>query len=731
MMDASGRLESNPISTPFIPFSWRQQGEFILKELRETLRDRRTIITLLAMPLLLYPLLGLGFRFLAVQQLAATDPKIYVGLETERDATWVKAMMLQSSTMRQVGKKEPADSAISNDFASQVSEREIVLSLPRGSEANDLNKLISANVIDLGLRIRQTDPSRPPGVDNPTQVELVYDNTLLRGQTAEKYLAGRLDMANQALLKRWSQDLGIKFAMPIQQRQVQVKGTDRGPSILGLLPLVLLLMTVTGGVYPSIDLTAGERERNTLETLMALPVPKIRLLIAKFVAVVSVTMLTGLMNLVAMSVTLYSLQLDTVLLGERGFSVSLAVKLFLILSTFAMFYSAVLLMLSSAARSFKEAQAYLIPLLLLSIGPGLVILLPGWSLGQGTAVVPLVNVLLLSKEVLEGTAPWFPAMVTILTTIFYGFAALSLAAQIFGTDAVAVGSRSRWKDLLHRPVETRAVPSLALGLVGLALMFPSYFVASGLFSRAADVSPSARIALSGVLTAILFLGLPVLLLIRQNVALQSTFALKRPNLSALIGALLIGLSAWPIVYELVLLGQQLGWGWLDLSRFEQVQELLAGWATIPLALILLALAVVPGICEELFFRGFLFSAIRQHLPPLATICATAIAFALFHIVMAGGAAPERLLPSGLMGLILGWVRFRSNSVLPGLGLHVLHNASLLTIAHYRQELEGWGLGAQHQTHLPMEWIGSAMGILLLGLVLVALSRESSRSNSVS
>ena len=81
------------------------------------------------------------------------------------------------------------------------------------------------------------------------------------------------------------------------------------------------------------------------------------------------------------------------------------------LTAFALFYAAVLLLLTSSAKSFKEAQAYLIPLLLLSIAPGLIILMFGWSLERMTAAIPLVNMLLLSKELLEGTVQFLPATV--------------------------------------------------------------------------------------------------------------------------------------------------------------------------------------------------------------------------------------------------------------------------------------------------------------------------------
>src|SRR4029450_7862921 len=122
--------------------------------------------------------------------------------------------------------------------------------------------------------------------------------------------------------------------------------------IATLVPMVLILMTITGAVYPAIDLTAGERERGTLEALMAAPVPRLGLLFGKYIAVLTVALLTALVNIVGMTVPVLS----------------------------APVFSAFLLCVTSFARSFKEAQAYLIPLMLVSLAPGFLSILPGMEL---------------------------------------------------------------------------------------------------------------------------------------------------------------------------------------------------------------------------------------------------------------------------------------------------------------------------------------------------------------
>src|SRR5439155_13253832 len=93
-------------------------------------------------------------------------------------------------------------------------------------------------------------------------------------------------------------------AVRVLRRPVQENTGGLRVSLTAVIPLILILMTITGAVYPAIDLTAGERERGTLEILVAAPVPRLALLFAKYVAVVAVSILTATVNLVMMTVTL-------------------------------------------------------------------------------------------------------------------------------------------------------------------------------------------------------------------------------------------------------------------------------------------------------------------------------------------------------------------------------------------------------------------------------------------
>src|SRR5262249_46216221 len=134
----------------------------------------------------------------------------------------------------------------------------------------------------------------------------------------------------------------------------------------------------------------------------------------------------------------------------------------------------------------------------------------------------------------------------------------------------------------------------------------------------------------------------------------------------------------------------------------------------------LALGLVSAVVEELFFRGYLFRGLEALAGPLGVVLATSLLFALFHLWMPGALAAERFVVSLLLGLVLGWVAWRTGSVLPGMLMHGAHNGTLALLAYYEPVLaeRGWLVGAQE--HLPeavLVWAGAgaALGALVVWL----------------
>jgi sodium transport system permease protein len=420
------------------------------KELRESLRDRRTILTLVLMPLLLYPLLSIAFRLFFLSHLGTTRaPEYRIGLLSEEDGKLLlKYLMLANEA------DEAPDQAAALATEPSEAKPQPKLDFRFAETPEQLENAVRNGEIHVGIRLspnsrREIRFDRSLALDG----ELLYAEGSLLGKEALEYLESRFAAANARFLDVRLHLLRVRQRpVPVQLTRVFLPDTEHKNtiSLTAVVPLILILMTITGAVYPAIDLTAGERERGTLEILVAAPIPRLGLLFAKYVTVVTVALLTALVNLGMMLVTMYLSGVGPLLFGESGLPVLLVLQVFGLLLLFAAFFSAVLLTLTSFARSFKEAQAYLIPLMLLSLVPGVLGVMPGLPLSGTLAVVPLLNIVLLARDLFVGRADPGMAALVLLSTFLYALAALAVAAQLFGAEGVLYNEHRGWFDFLRR-----------------------------------------------------------------------------------------------------------------------------------------------------------------------------------------------------------------------------------------------------------------------------------------
>ncbi len=226
-----------------------------------------------------------------------------------------------------------------------------------------------------------------------------------------------------------------------------------------------------------------------------------------------------------------------------------------------------------------------------------------------------------------------------------------------------------------------------------------------------------RLVIGAVITALVFGGIPLFLAIIGRVNASTGLGLRRPDFISLLGAAILGVALWPAAHETYLLSEWLGLTTLTAKQISAAKALLDQFQTVPLWLIILTVAIVPAIFEELCFRGFLFGALRTRLSGPLTIVASALLFGVFHEILSSG----RLLPSTFLGLVLGWVRWRTRSVWPGILLHALNNGLLLTVSYYPDELLAHSLGVQEQQHLPIAWHAAALAGIVVGATLLVVA----------
>lgn len=684
------------------------------KELRETLRDRRTIITLVLMPLLVYPLLSMALNRFLMTATAGTSEVVPYSIGVATDAEMNSLLDWIHDPMSQPPK------AILQSSGGKLAEFQVFNTTAEGKTPEEA---LRANMLDLAVKIESGQPPR---------VRLTAFNGDVTSETAQRILTERLQWLRLGYAESVADEQLQGYVPPADVTVTRV-GTVEKTSMLGtIVPLVLVLMTITGAVYPAIDLTAGERERGTMESLMASPVPRSYILFSKYVAVVVVALLTALANLLAMFTTLWAGRLLPLLTGGDEAFPWLAVSQILgLLVLFSGFFAAVLLSLTSFARSFKEAQAYLIPIMLLSLTPGMFSLMPGVTLTGPLAITPLVNIVLLAREVLQGTAQAGPAVVTILSTIGYAAAAIAVASKLFGSDAVSRTSGQSFGAMLSRPARSTPTPSPQTAAMTLALLVPIYYLVSNVLIRVVpELSIVWVLALNAVALVMTFGLIPYVAVVLTRCKLSTTYQLSAPVPLALLGALLIGLGAWSVAHESFVVAKQMGIGGLDAERIEKTKQTIEAIKLAPAWLLVGCLALAPAVIEELCFRGFLFTALGKVLSPARLIVTTAVIFGLFHVVTGNMLLIERFVPTTLLGLFLGWLAYRTGSVWPGVLMHFTHNALLNLAAKYQDRLDFIGEGYDDQLHLPASWLCVLITMTLVGFAVVWIASRPRAENVV-
>jgi sodium transport system permease protein len=663
------------------------------KELADILRDRRTLIAMVLVPIVLYPLLMLGsIQAAQFQSERLHREALLIAVPNARMGRWLAAQIDMDNVLA------PKDGA-AEDY---VEDYKILVS-------DDPVRAVREGAAHVALIARDGAKRLDQWITDPP-FAIVYDSAEVRGSMARSRLDGVLERQRARIrTERLARVLPDAQRPLINLAPIPTKNIASpekvGGSMLGhVLPLILVIMTITGGVYPAIDLTAGERERGTLETLMVAPVPILNLIVGKFLVVATVSMLAAALNLASIGLTLHFGDVQSLLASGAQARIPFAVLpiIFVAMVPFAILFGAILIAVASFARTFKEAQNYIMPVIIMALIPATAGSLPGVELNGPLMVVPVANMVLLTRELLLGHFAAWPAMVVALgSTCFYAAVAVVIAARLFGQEAVLFSDAGSWKNLFRRRLfPRRDRPTAAHALLLVAALFPAWFHIQGQVGN--------RVGLSAVLIAVWFGLVPVLVAVYLKIDLRTTFAWRRGRPVQYVGAALIGLGSWALAYELLVLQAYV----LPMPEAftESGNELLGGLERWPLALVLIALAVVPGICEELTFRGFVLSGLRSEMRALPAILLMAVLFAGFHFLIV------RLGVTFLLGAVLGLVVWRTGAIGPAMVFHVLHNGVVFIVSRVAWLSEGLHVGElDGVTHLPVPLICIAGGLVIVGL----------------
>ncbi len=713
------------------------------KELTDTLRDRRTVIAMVAVPLVLYPALMVGSLFAVEAQFEYLLQEEYdVGVASEEAQRWLRRLIDSDPARRAVEPGLPAEELVetarsdAEDARNASAKPSLKKTGTQTAKAGvrekppeykiwvveDVERAVVDGAVHAGVLLAGEPPL--PGVAGSTRVVVAFDESEIRSEIAAGGLEGVLERANLGLLlqRLEEHDLGVNFVQPIALEELNVASAERmAGAILGqIVPLILIVMTITGAIYPAIDLTAGERERGTLETLMVAPVPTVDLIAGKFVVVTLIGLMSAVLNLLSIGGTIWFSGLGSVLApgAQFVFPLSALPWIFVLLLPLAVMFSATLLAVCSFARSFKEAQNYIVPVMLAALIPGVVGILPGTRLEGPILIMPVANIVVLTRELFLARFDPFAIFVVVLSTSLYAAAAVAVAAKLFGQEAVLFADSGSVKTVFQRKFfKPRAVPTAAQALLLITLVYSLNFYIQQAISRS-SLNEGLPYLNAVALTIVVLFGYGPWFAARyMRVNTTCTFKLAAPDPRGLLAALCFGCSTW----VLALRWHEIQQRWLPMnSKVVQMLEQQTAWMwDVSPFILVLFLALVPALCEELFFRGYALSGLRASLGKVGAVVVIAVAFAMAHY------SAQRLVVTASLGLLLGLLVVQYHSVWPAMILHFMHNAISIT-AHHPEGLKPMltSLGffkEQDVTAVPGIWLVGAGALVVVGLLICLTS----------
>lgn len=387
------------------------------KELTDALRDRRTVISMIVVPIFLMPVLtifvGVLSAHLIGRALLQVPAVMIIGGENSPQITTALSELKDVHVV-------PAAS----DYAQQIVDKKIraAIELP-----SDFDALIAR------------------GDTAKVRID-VYQGEINSGFSADKLQKFFQDFRERTIRERLdARHLPANLAEPIVMEEANVAPPEKvgGVVLGGLVPYFVIILSLTGTMYPAMDLTVGEKERGTIETILCSPISRISLVLGKFLMVFTASLSTAALAIASMGLTLAAAnkmvgggsQLKTM-----GFQFHITpasvIWVFVMIAPLAVLFSAALLAISLFAKNFKEAQSYLSPLTIVVFAPAIVSILPGVELNAGLSLVPILNTSLVCKEIVSGTYHWGYVALIFASSCVYAAGALWVAIRLFQREDV-------------------------------------------------------------------------------------------------------------------------------------------------------------------------------------------------------------------------------------------------------------------------------------------------------
>ena len=620
------------------------------KEMLDLVRDRRTIITSFVLPILLYPLLMIGFSSMMSRQ--------EMKLEQQEIVIYVNDMV-RDETSREL-----------KESLSQIETVQIMDEAMVYNESTYLDLLQDKSIQTL-INIRDSLSSSGYRIFNIT---CFYDETSEKSSLAYRKIRDNLNELEEVFISKRLEKIKINSeilnAVEIKKENIAPPEQMVGFLVGKFLPYLLIILTISGASVIASDLIAGEKERGTLETILVSAARRDELVIGKYLTIITISIITVLLNLLSMYLSFQHIfmQLGT---GMGDFQLPLgnfALILLLMLPLITLF-SAILLSISTYSRNIKEAQSYQMPLLFGAIMLSMVSFLPGFELNLGFSLIPIVNFSLMMRDIMLNNYQLNYLFIIIGSTLILDVVTVYISIKLFHSENVLFRTAEE-KSLKFWGKSKKDVLNLQFVIVYFVIMIIALYYLGG--------SWQLKDMMNGLIkTQILLILLPVILILRlSKTDIKSTLRLSYTNP---LNFLLVLIAALPLLILSGILGQLINYVFPVSEAYLQAFQNLVTVQENGLWFTIFVVGVLPGICEEVMFRGFILSALRKK-GLWYGIILSAILFGSFHL------DPFRFLPVTLLGIWLGYLAVKTNSLYVPILAHFAQNSLAILITNYAEKV---------------------------------------------
>lgn len=623
----------------------------VLKEIRDILRDKKTLIMMVAIPLLLYPLMIIGMALVMSSVVKSQADQVYRVAYLEEN----KAVAEELSAF----------------YKTEKEEEELQLSfIPVESK--------KAYLADESFAVWLDITQKEMGL----QLTVEYNSTNQASAYAKRELEDLAEGYKNKLLKENLEEEGLKedFLYPVvyEAEDKATPSESMGINLGGSLGMLLIVTIMLGAFYPVIDATTGEKERGTLETLLTLPVTNFQMIMSKYIAVALFACITAILSILSLGGSVAFLVGSVV--GEaadklpgidgRMLIIWLPVLLLVVLVT-ALLLTAVSMCFCIFAKSFKEANNYITPVMLIVMFASMASMLPSLKLDYRTALIPIVNVSLLVKQVMAQQMDLVLAGITIGINLGFGILLIWLLSRIYNSENVLFKDGFQSFSLFEKRSEIKkgTIPKTGDLILAITILV--------LFILYLGTAVSARSVMGGtIVNQLLILGMPLVLAWYMKIERKKLFSMKVPGFRSAAGGIFLYIGTFSISILLSFALTKLFPG--STQNLNQSFDLLMQY---PFFLIVVVIAVMPAIGEELFFRGLLLGSWKQHYGTIWGILLSSFVFGCFHMSLV------KLIPTMLLGACFAYITCCTQSIYVGMALHFANNFLSLLTMKYSEQME--------------------------------------------